>query len=212
MEPRLEYFEIYGSPEVWQTKYRKACYGSFFCIPKERFIFDAYGQDGRVTKAADLWDAIADMTLVGLGKSLFPNTYKNDFKGVSLQDSADRTLLLHFWPLVSTFFTPKTLKFEKSEKTREVIIRDEFQQPVIVVPDVINVKTYAGEFVNYLKMRPRPIVSQSGREYLPDAYISTPLEASLAFFIAPRLAHNRVITDDIIGARGARVFVYRRRI
>jgi len=209
--PRLRYFEAFGAKEAWQEHTRRAYYGSFFCIPPERLkFFKVYQSEDSPKFATELWAACLSKTSVAVGKSLCPNSFKKDLKGREIKDEARRVFLLHFWPIAAAFFTPKSIRVDRHKETKEVLIEYDYQQPVMVVPDVTDVKRFRREHVRYLKDLPMPEVTVSGKEYLAGAYISTPREASLAFFFVPQMAHSSVITHDVRGAQGAEVYVYKK--
>lgn len=209
--PRLQYFEAFGAKEVWQNHTRRAYYGSFFCIPPEyRKFFKVYQADDSPKFATELWMACLSKTSVSVGKSLYPNSFKKDLKGREIEDEARYAFLLHFWPIAAAFFTPKSIRIDRHKETKEILIEYDYQQPVMVVPDVSDIERFRREHVRYLKDLPAPEVKASGKEYLAGAYISTPREASLAFFFAPQMAHSSVITHDVRGAIGAEVYVYKK--
>jgi len=118
---------------------------------------------------------------------------------VRLRDVAKQILLLHFWPLASSFFDPVTIVFNPKEKR---LVDERQLAPVLVVPDVTHVK----HFVNYF-------LRSISRDF-PSPQISTPIEAALAFYVAPRLAHGLAVTEEIFNefqqsVGGATVFAYR---
>jgi CRISPR-associated protein Cmx8 len=209
--PRLQYFEAFGAKEAWQNHTRSAYFDSFFCIYQQRVkYFKTYQPADSLGFAVDLWRACVSSKTLSVGKSLFPNTTSKDFKGRDLEDDAKRALLLHFWPIASAFFTPKVIRIEKNDQTKETEIHYDYQQPVIVVPDVIDIERFRREHIRYLKDLPAPEVTAKGKEYLAGAYISTPHEATLSFFFVPQMAHRTLVTHDTRGARGAEVYVYKR--
>lgn len=203
VEPYLSYLTALGAKEDLQTHVRGAYLGSFFQIYKERggFFHHTERQEPNnylQNRIDALWNAIANNHAVGIQKSSRPNIVGSDFKATQLREEGKKALLLHFWSLASAFFKPIALNISKDKKTKQLIIEDENRlAPAIVVPDVSNVRTFTGE-----------LISSYSRSF--DNNISTPLEASLAFFLAPRIAHNAVITPDVFGARGATVFAYKR--
>jgi CRISPR-associated protein Cmx8 len=210
MRPLLRYLETFRAPEAWQEHIRESYWNSFFCIPLSQPIFQIYQPTETAKKADELWKALTRKKAVEIDKSLLPNVFKADLKGVGIEQRGDYALLLHFWPLVSTFFTPRNLKLDKDQKTGERKLVMEYQPPVIVVPDVIDVQIFTEDFETYLGALPESRQTRGGGEYLPQKYVSTPLEAPFAFFVAPRLAQHRVITPDNLGARGAEVYAFRR--
>ncbi len=210
MRPLLRYLETFRAPEAWQEHVRESYWNSFFCIPLSQPIFQIYQPTEPAKKAEELWKSLIGKKPVEIDKSLLPNVFKTDLKGVAMKQQSDYALLLHFWPLVVTFFTPRNLKLDKDKKTGERKLVTEYQPPVIVVPDVIDVQAFTDDFETYLGALPEPRQTRGGGEYLSQKYVSTPLEAPLAFFVAPRLAQHRVITPDNFGARGAEVYVFRR--
>ncbi|MGI9105910.1 MAG: hypothetical protein ACR2G4_06645 [Pyrinomonadaceae bacterium] len=203
VDPCLNYLSGLGASEESQIRVRRAYSDSFFSIYQERIGFfqhtkreepNEYLQE----KIDILWNAIAKDTGVEIQKSSRPNIYGNNFKGDSLKEDSGKALLLHFWSLASAFFKPVGLNIDKDRKTKQLIIEDEYRlAPVIVVPDVIHVRTFIGEI-------------ESSYSQSLSTLISTPLESPLAFFLAPKLAHSSVLTPDILGARGACVFAYKR--
>jgi hypothetical protein len=179
--PRLQYFEVFGAKEAWQEHTRRAYYGSFFCISPERLkFFKVYQSEDSPRFATELWTACLSKTSVPVGKSLYPNSFKKDLKGREIEDEACRAFLLHFWPIAAAFFTPKSIRVDKHKETKEVLIEYDYQQPVMVVPDVTDIERFRREHVRYLKDLPATEMAASGKEYLAGAYISTPREASLA--------------------------------
>ncbi|MFN2393797.1 MAG: hypothetical protein ABR566_17775, partial [Pyrinomonadaceae bacterium] len=204
VEPGLSYLEALGASEKFRLTVREGYRKSFFQIYQERIgFFQHTKRDESNTylqeKIDRLWIALAiDEGDVEIQRCSRPNISGNDFKSEQLREKAKKALLLHFWPLVSGFFKPVGFKKPgKDKKTKQLIIEYEYQlAPAIVVPDVVNVRTFVRETVNTYNKESNNL-------------ISVPLEAPLAFFLAPRLAHNQEITSHSFGARGATVFSYK---
>jgi CRISPR-associated protein Cmx8 len=203
VEPSLYYLTTLGASEDLQMQTRRAYSDSFFSIYQERIGFFQHTEREEPNeylqeKINSLWNAIANNTPIEIQKSSRPNIFGSDLKAIQLKEEGDKALLLHFWSVASSFFKPIGLKIEKDKKTKQLIIEEEHRlASSIVVPDIINIRTFVSEITStYSK--------------LSNNHISTPLEASLAFFLAAKLAHNEVISHDILGARGATVFAYKR--
>lgn len=197
--PRLRYLEVLGADQKLQKDIRSAYLGSFFSIYKERESFFSVTKEKKTLaeRINSLWATIASEGAADIQKSSLPNVVGNNLKGTSLHERGKDALLLHFWSLASWFFKPKSLKYDKNEKR----IIDAWLPPVIVVPDVSHVQ----DFFDYIK-------STYSRQFEP--VISTHLEAALAFYIAPSIAHGQAITREIKSemnqlVNGASVFVYR---
>jgi CRISPR-associated protein Cmx8 len=207
--PRLRYLEVLGASDLEkrQDHIRRMYYQSFFQIYQENQRFFKAPEDGepgwrnpRVEEDADeLWRALRDNETVHIQKSSRPNIVKYDLKGVPLADAAKQALLLHFWPIASSFFSPAIVKYNNKLKQ---LVEDKLP-PVIVIPDVSHIK----KFLNH-------VIRSYGRDFL-SPIINTPVEAALAFYAAPRLAHRQAITDEIYNelvqsVQGASVFAYSR--
>lgn len=197
--PRLRYLEVLGADQKIQKDIRSAYLGSFFSIYQERESFFSVTKEKKTLaeRINTLWAAIASEGAADIQKSSLPNVVGNNLKGASLHERGKDALLLHFWSLASWFFKPKSLKYDKNEKR----IIDAWLPPVIVVPDVSHVQ----DFFDYIK-------GTYSRQFEP--VISTHLEAALAFYVAPSIAHSQAITREIKSeinqlVNGATVFVYR---
>lgn len=198
--PRLRYLEDLGAYSEFQSHIRSAYRASFFSIYKERESFFAATKDKKALAARirELWEAIVSDSVSEIQKSSRPNIVGYDLKGNSLTEPGKSALLLHFWSLSSWFFTPKTLKYDKRKKELD----DDYLPPVIVAPDVTDIRSFF-EYVKGSYARPF------------QRYISTSLEAAMAFYAAPILAHSQSITEEIRSefhqlVSGATVFVYLR--
>lgn len=207
--PRLRYLEVLGANDLEkrQDHIRRMYYQSFFQIYQENQRFFKAPEDGelawrnpRVDEDADkLWEALRDGETVHIQKSTRPNSVKYDLKGVALGDVAKQVLLLHFWPIASSFFIPAIIRYDN--KLKQLV--DDRLPPVIVIPDVSHVK----KFLNH-------IIRSYGRDFL-SPIINTSVEAALAFYAAPRLGHGLTITEEIYNelvqsVHGATVFAYSR--
>jgi len=207
--PRLRYFEVLGAADLAkrQDHIRSMYYQSFFQIYQENQRFFKAPENTRATSrnpavdenAYTLWQALMENQPIDIQKSTRPNSVKYDLKGTRLCEVAKQTLLLHFWPLASSFFSTTFLKYDR--KTKQLV--DDRLPPVIVVPDVSHVK----KFLNH--------IDRSFTRNFLSPVINTALEAALAFYVAPRLAHGQAITEEIFNefvqsVRGATVFGYLR--
>jgi CRISPR-associated protein Cmx8 len=197
-KPALNYFEVFNAPEIWQDHARSCSMSSFFCIPKNQEFFRIYSVNDVVSKSHELWSSLIGEPYKEIKKHTFPNSQGEDLKGIPLEESGKRGLILHFWSLVSTFFTPRGIKFDKGE------LKDEYHSPIIVVPAITNTGNFTEKFIQELGK----LESSKEGKKRPEMFISAPIEAPLAFF-APRLAHYRV-NSIIVGMRGVEVFTYSR--
>jgi len=203
--PLLRGFEVFKSHESWQEHARDAIWNSYYCIPNNRLIYKLPTEAAKNDKIDKLWRALCTHSEVGLDKPIFPTAFAKNLKNTEIKEDGETALLLHFWPLVAGHFVPINLKSEKDQKTRNTVLRNEWQSPVVVIPDVTNAEAFVEEFKDFLGTLGNP---PSERLYEDGTKIATPLEASLAFFAAPRLARG---TRAPIGARGAEVYVFRKR-
>jgi CRISPR-associated protein Cmx8 len=192
LRPALKYFEVFKSSEVWQKHIQDSCWRSFLCIPKTQELFQPNKDVTKSEKIFKLWETLTSNRAIGIEKSLYLNALGDDLKAYEIETPAKYAFLLHFWSLVSTFFTPKGIKFEKGE------LKDEFHPRVILIPEVINTGRFTRRFMQDL----------SRDELFPGSVISTSLEASLAFF-APQLAYYKTIDPSLLGVRGAEIYSYR---
>jgi CRISPR-associated protein Cmx8 len=206
--PRFEYFRVFEVPEAWQEHTRSAVWSTCHSSPPTRaFTYKFNFTGGEINEdVTALWKGLLSMGDVKVKKSLYLNTWKEDLKGIAIGDSAEKVLLLHFWPLASTFFTPKILMVKKNERGQLDCMDDDYQQPVVVIPDVTHVRDFVSKFQRHLASR-RDIGPNKRRH--PDLFISTPREAALAFFFTPQLATSLTIDDDMRGARGAEVYTFK---
>ena len=221
LEPRpsLTHFELFEAHSCWQEHARDAAWQSYYCIYKTQLAFklsaleqgnstirDTWqtlvNKEGEKTPVIDdLWTALVDQKEIELRKQYYPGTFGENLKSVSISESGQLALLLHFWPLVAVHFTPINLKFDKDSKA----LRYDRQAPIVVVPDVVDAQAFVEEFIDYLgclDVVPEGKLNQDGR------FVATPLEASLAFFAAPRLARG---VNRKPGTRGAEVYVFKQR-
>lgn len=196
--PRLKYLEELGADLQLQEHIRFAYRRSFFSIYKERELFFGVTEDKKtfMERIKTLWKAITCDHASEIQKSSRPNVVGTNLKGGTLLEAGKDALLFHFWPLASWFFTPKALKFDKTQKQ----IVDATSPPVIVIPDVTDVRS----FYEYVK-------GSFARPF--QKHISTSLEASLAFYVAPFVARGQTITEEVLNefqqiVSGASVFVY----
>lgn len=205
--PRFEYFRVFEVPEAWQEHTRSAIWSTCHSSPRTRpatYKLDFTGGEINDDVTA-LWKGLLSNGHVNVKKSLYLNTWKEDLKGIAIGDSAEKVLLLHFWPLVSTFFTPKSLLVKKDDRGL-LDCKDEYQQPVVVIPDVTHVRDFVSKFQRHLASRKD--IGPNKRRH-PDLFISTPREAALAFFFTPKLATSLIIDDDVRGARGAETYTFK---
>ncbi|MGI8838425.1 MAG: type I-MYXAN CRISPR-associated protein Cmx8 [Pyrinomonadaceae bacterium] len=205
--PRFEYFRVFEVPEAWQEHTRSAIWNTCHSSPRTRpatYKSDFTGDEinGDVTA---LWKGLLRNSDVKVKKYLYLNTWKEDLKGIAFGDSAEKVLLLHFWPLASTFFTPKSFLVKKDDRGM-LDCKDDYQQPVVVIPDVTHVRDFVSKFQRNLAGR-KDIGPDKRRH--PDLFISTPREAALAFFFTPQLATSLAIDDDVTGARGAEAYTFK---
>ena len=205
LRPAFNYFEVFNAPLAWQEHMQNSSWNSFLCIYQQQIFFKGYKNGEHVSRSDELWKSLMGEPYKDLKKHIYPNSQGEDLKGIEIQDTGKRGLLLHFWMIISTFFTPKGIEYKKSEKTKEMELVDQFSSPLVVVPSIINVEDFTTKFIQELGMLPEP---KQGTNYIPEKFISTPLEAGLAFF-APRLAYYKV-GDQTIGMRGAEVYSYAR--
>lgn len=192
LRPALGYFEVFKSSEIWQKHVQDSCWRSFLCIPRTQALFQPNKDITKSKKISDLWKTLTSDRAIGIEKSLYLNALGGDLKAYEIETPAKYAFLLHFWSLVSTFFTPKGIKFEKGE------LKDEFHPRVILIPEVINIGKFTRRFMQDL----------SRDELFPGSVISTSLEASLAFF-APQLAYYKTIDSSLLSVRGAEIYSYR---
>jgi len=206
LEPRplLRHFEVFKSDEAWQDHARNAMWNSYYCIPRSQLVFQLPSEGGKNNKVDELWNVLTSEGRIELRKQHYPSAFGANLKGAEVSESAENVLLLYFWPLVAAHSVPINLKAEKDKRTGQTVLRNAWQSPVIVIPDVVNVENFVADFIEFLGSLSAPSgnLSHDGR------YIATPLEASLAFFFAPRKARG---TSNKIGTRGAEVYVFRQR-
>ncbi len=200
--PLLQYFEEFKAPLHWQEHTRDAIWKSYYCIYNNQLIFKLPSEASKSNKVDELWNSLLEESLIKLDKPIYPSAFANNLKGVDIRERSTHVLLLHFWPLVTAHFIPVNLKADKDKKTKEARLRNDFQPPVIVVPDVTDAGVFVDEFTDYLG---RLGNASSGKLYQDGRYIATPLEASLAFFVVSRLARG---VRAKIGTRGAEVYVF----
>ncbi|MEK6324416.1 MAG: hypothetical protein AABN33_22480 [Acidobacteriota bacterium] len=227
LEPRpsLRHFELFKAHSDWQEHARDATWQSYYCIYKTQLAFKIpkpkgvekdspkfaawealVNKEGEKNPVIDvLWAALIEKRELELRKQYYPSTFGGNLKGVSINDPSEWMLLLHFWPIVAAHFTPVSLKVEKDKKTNKRTLRQSYQSPIIVVPDVIDAGAFVHEFIDYLG---RLDAAPKGKLYQDGRYIATPLEAPLAFFAAPRLARG---VNRKPGTRGAEVYVFKQR-
>jgi CRISPR-associated protein Cmx8 len=208
--PRLRYLEVFGAHDLEkrQKHLRFMYYQSFFQIPPENQRFfkapeadsaAAWRNSALDEDAEELWQALLDNETIDIQKSTRPNSVKYDLKGVRLRDIAKQVLLLHFWPITASFFSSAVIRYDN--KLRQLV--DDSLPPIIVVPDVSHIKNFYNHTIrSYARDFSSPV-------------INTPVEAVLAFYVAPRLAHGQAITEEVFNefvqsVRGATVFGYRR--
>lgn len=204
LRPSFEYFEAFEAPEAWQEQIRDSTWSSYFCIPTMQpasFKIEKNDENKDITA---LWKGLTTKKLVGVKKTYCLNTWTEGLKGEEISESAEKVLLLHFWALASTIFTPTSLKIETNEQNR-LDCKTEYHKPVIVVPDVTNVGKFTNQFCNSLKGLEHLAANKRRHHKL---FISTPREAALQFF-TPQLAQAQVITDSTVGARGAEVYTFK---
>jgi len=205
--PRFEYFRVFEVPEAWQEHTRSAIWSTCHSSPTTRpATYKIDFTDGEINDdVTALWKGLLSKSHVKVKKSLYLNTWKEDLKGIAIRDSAAKVLLLHFWPLASTFFTPKSLLVKKDDRGL-LDCKDEYQQPVVVIPDVTHVSDFVSKFQRHLASRKH--IGPNKRRH-PDLFISTPREATLAFFFTPKLATSLIVDDDVRGARGAEAYTFK---
>ncbi|XWK89468.1 MAG: type I-MYXAN CRISPR-associated protein Cmx8 [Phormidium sp.] len=206
LRPAFNYFKVFNAPLAWQEHIQNSAWNSFLCIYQQQVFFKGYKKDECVSRADELWKSLMGKPYNDLKKHIYPNSQEKDLKGVEIQDTGRRGLLLHFWMLVSTFFTLKGIEYKKSEKTKEKELVDKLFSPIIVVPAVINTEDFTTKFIQELGELPEP---KEGSNYLPEKYIASPLEASLAYF-APRYAYYKTSAADSVGMHGVQVCTYGR--
>jgi CRISPR-associated protein Cmx8 len=200
-KPRLQHFEVFKANEDWQKHTREAAWRSYFCVPRTRLIFKLPSDEQKSNTIDELWQALLYGESIALKKQFYPSAGGN-LKGVRVEEQSKTMLLMHFWPLVASHFTPVSLKAEKDKATKETVLRYQFHWPIVVVPDVIDGGAFVDDFMDFLgTMEATP----KGRLFDDGRYIATPLEATLAFYIAPRLARG---VRDKIGTRGAEAYVF----
>lgn len=199
--PVLSYFEAFKTHEDWQNHTRDAAWNSYYCIYRSRLVFKLPSEGEKSNKVDELWKALSDPTRLELKKQYYPSAFEENLKGTPIDDESKTILLLHFWPLVASHFTPVVVQADK-EKGR-TILRNDWQAPVVVVPDVVDVSAFVDDFKDYLGALGNP---PSDRLHEDGRKISSPLEAPLAFFAVPRIARGR----NKIGTRGAEVYVFRK--
>lgn len=193
LRPALNYFEAFLASEQWQEHVRDSCWNSFLCIHRTRESLFRTDQDvAKSSKISDLWKALTDAQPTGIDKSLYLNCLGGDIDSDEIKFNGKYLLLLHFWPLVSTFFTPVGVEFKKGE------LKNTYLPSTILVPNVLNVGVFVRKFIQDLQ-----------KDVFPGRFISTPLEASLAFF-APHLAYHQTFDPSSLGVRSAEVYIYRR--
>jgi CRISPR-associated protein Cmx8 len=203
--PLLRSFEVFEANEIWQQHARDAMWKSYYSIYKTQGVFKFYSEFEEGGQINDLWEALLEKQRIGLRKQYYPSVFDKNLKGVEINEQVENALLLHFWPLVATHFIPVSLKIDKDKKTGQKILRHDWQRPVVVIPDVVNAENFVSDFIEHLGTLGE---TPSGKLYDDGRYIATPLEASLAFFFAPRKARG---TSNKIGTRGAEVYVFRQR-
>lgn len=223
--PSLRHFEVFKAHSDWQEHTRDAAWQSYYCIYKTQLAFKIpkpigvekgspkfAAWDALVSKEGeknpvidDLWAALIEKRELELRKQYYPSTFGGNLKGVSINDPSEWVLLLHFWPIVAAHFTPVSLKVEKDKKTNKRALRQSYQSPIVVVPDVVDAESFVYEFIDYLG---RLDAAPKGKLYQDGRYIAIPLEAPLAFFAAPRLARG---INRKPGTRGAEVYVFKQR-
>jgi CRISPR-associated protein Cmx8 len=203
--PLLQHFDVFKAHEQWKEHTRDAMWHSYYCIYRNQIIFKL-PNEGETNNSIDaIWEALSKKTNIKLVKPIYPSAFDKNLKDVRIVESSEFALLLHFWPFVTAHFTPVNLKAEKDKKTGETFLRHQYQSPVIVVPDVMNIEAFIEEFVDYLgRLGDAP----DSNLYQDARFIATPLEASLAFFAAPRLARGSRAKP---GTRGAEVYVFRQK-
>jgi CRISPR-associated protein Cmx8 len=204
LRPSFEYFEAFSAPLAWQEQIRDSTWSSFFCIPTMQSASFKIQSNDENKDVTALWKGLLDKKFVEAKKTYYLNTWTEGLKGEEISDNAEKCLLLHFWGIVSTIFTPTSLKIDKNERGL-VDFKTEYQKPVVVVPDVAHIGTFTVEFRRYLEKREH--LDAKKRKH-PDLFISTPREAALQFFM-PQLAQAQIITESITGARGAEVYCFK---
>jgi CRISPR-associated protein Cmx8 len=205
LRPAFDYFFAFSAPEAWQENIRDSAWDSYLSHPKMQSAMFKINDEEKNEDISNLWKGLVSIGPVGLKKTFCLNTMKEGLKDEKLSDVGEKVLLLHFWALASTIFTPKSLKIKADEHTGLLDCKPVYHKPVIVVPDVIHVGNFASEFRHSLEGRKHLAAK---KRWHPDLFISTPREAALYSFM-PQLANAQVITESVRGARGAEVYSYR---
>lgn len=157
-----------GRDGVWIKLWRDMLWSIPRGVPATRRPFEDRGDKKVVNDGLEMYASLKTSRdkSVELASTYLLGAQANTADNVTFSDSADRQLLLHFWPFATELFVPSIL-------TRDG--KSEFDGYVFAFPDVINLEAYCEDYFDFLRAR-----STEKAAFLPrSAVVDLPGEAGL---------------------------------
>lgn len=173
-----------GESGIWVKLWREALWKILKAKPTSRNPFKARIDEVSEPKdVKDVWQNLANpLSSIKLAGSFYLGVQEKNAEDIPFKDRGKFQFLLHFWFFVSQIYVPVKISIEKDKETKK--FREKLDTDwgyVIAIPDVINLRLFCSEFLDFLSSREIDLFKYFPRECVIDLQLEAALKMSKRF-------------------------------
>lgn len=191
---------------LWVKLWRDMLWNTLRSKPASRRVYEEMATKGASSLGSEWWKILCasardrkkgKLRTISFGSSIFIGAQDENAERIPFKGVAEETLLLHFWPVATCVFSPKTLDI-KRDRERGLVAKSKDAGYVVVVPDPANLKYFIDDAIQ--AMRSLEINAAVYPRYRPAAsLIDVPAEGGMEYlyYLAQAKATAGNIADSL---------------